>query len=164
MSATMHAAPALSESAAPGTRTAAFAIAAATIVSTVFVALDRSGGGTTPAEILAGIAGLIVLKEVVHGVAIASVCAYGFGYATLARRLGLQRPGVLAALIVYLFGCVAMIGATLLDGFVTPHVALDAAARLPPGGGVGSGRRLRRARRGTYRRAAYWSGTGTHHA
>ena len=29
------------------------------------------------------------LKEVVHGVAIASVCAYAFGYASLARRLGL---------------------------------------------------------------------------
>lgn len=131
MSATLHAAPAFPENPVTGSRAAAFAIAGATVVSTVFVALDRSGGGTTPAEILAGIAGLIVLKEVVHGVAIASVCAYGFGYATLARRLGLQRPAVLAALIVYLFGCVAMIGATLLDGFVTPHVALDAANATP---------------------------------
>jgi hypothetical protein len=131
MSVTMHAPSTFAERPAPGARTAAVAIAAATIVSTVFVALDRSGGGTTPAEILAGIAGLVVLKEVVHGVAIASVCAYGFGYATFARRLGLQRPAVLAALIVYLFGCVAMIGATLLDGFVTPHVALDAANATP---------------------------------
>jgi len=131
MSATMHAAPEFLARPVMGTRVAAFAIAGATVVSTVFVALDRGGGGTTPAEILAGIAGLAVLKEVVHGVAIASVCAYGFGYATLARRLGLQRPAVLAALVVYLFGCVAMIGATLLDGFVTPHVALDAANAAP---------------------------------
>jgi hypothetical protein len=131
MSATLHAPAAFSEGPAPHTRAAAFAIAGATLVSTVFVALDRSGGGSTPAEILAGIARLVVLKETVHGVAIASVCAYGFGYTVLARRLGLQRPAVLAALIVYLFGCVAMIGATLLDGFVTPHVALDAANATP---------------------------------
>lgn len=109
-------------------RSAGIAIATATVVSTIFVALDRSGGGTTPAQILAGIAGLAQLKAVVHGVAIASVCAYGFGYASLARRLGLQRPQVLAGIVVYLIGCVAMVGATIVDGFVIPHVAIDAGA------------------------------------
>lgn len=87
-----------------------------------------SGGGTTPAQVLAGIAGLAWLKALVHGVAIASVCAYGFGYASLARRLGMHRPLVLAGLVVYLIGCVAMVGATIIDGFVIPHVALDASA------------------------------------
>ena len=109
-------------------RSAGVAIATATIVSTLFVALDRSGGGTTPAKVLAGIAGLAWLKALVHGVAIASVCAYGFGYASLARRLGMHRPLVLAGLVVYLIGCVAMVGATIIDGFVIPHVALDASA------------------------------------
>ena len=116
---------------APRTRAAGIAIAAATIVSTVFVALDRSGGGSNPLEILQGIARLQGLKELVHGVAIASVCAYGFGYAVLARRLGLQRPLVLAGLVAYLLGCAAMIGATILDGFVTPHVAVDAITAAP---------------------------------
>src|SRR6476619_5275012 len=110
------------------TRSAGIAIAAATIVSTVFVALDRSGGGSNALEVLQVIAKLQVLKEVVHGVAIASVCAYAFGYAALARRLGLARPLVLAGLPLYLLGCVAMIGATILDGFVTPHIAMDAIA------------------------------------
>ena len=110
-------------------RAAGFAIAAATVLSTIFVALDRSGGGTTPAQILSGIAALATLKAVVHGVAIASVCAYGFGHASLARRLGLQRAPVLAGLVGYMFGCVAMVGATLVDGFVIPHVAVDALAR-----------------------------------
>lgn len=109
-------------------RSAGVAIATATIVSTLFVALDRSGGGTTPAQVLAGIAGLAWLKALVHGVAIASVCAYGFGYASLARRLGMHRPLVLGGLVVYLIGCVAMVGATIIDGFVIPHVALDASA------------------------------------
>lgn len=109
------------------TRPAGVAIAAATVLSTVFVALDRSGGGSTPAEILAGIARLAALKAGVHGVAMASVCAYAYGHAVLARRLGLQRGVVLGGLAMYLFGCMAMLLATLLDGFVTPHVAIDAA-------------------------------------
>ena len=109
-------------------RIAGIAIATATVVSTLFVALDRGGGGTTPQQVLQGIAGLARLKEIVHGVAIASVCAYGFGYAALARRLGLQRPHVLVGLIVYLIGCMAMVVATTLDGFVIPHVAIDGAA------------------------------------
>ena len=113
------------------TRAAGVAIAAATVISTIFVAMDQSGGGSNPLEILQGITNLQVLKEVVHGVAIASVCAYAFGYATLARRLGLQRPAVLAGLTVYLLGCVAMIGATILDGFVTPHIAMEAITGSP---------------------------------
>lgn len=112
---------------AVATRPAGVAIAAATVLSTLFVALDRSGGGSTPSEILAGIARLAALKAWVHGVAMASVCAYAYGHAVLARRLGLQRGGVLAGLAMYLFGCMAMLLATLLDGFVTPHVAVDAA-------------------------------------
>jgi hypothetical protein len=113
------------------TRAAGIAIAAATIVSTIFVALDRSGGGSNPLEILQGIARLQGLKELVHGVAIASVCGYAFGYTVLARRLGLQRLLVLAGLVTYLLGCVAMIGATILDGFVTPHIAADAITAAP---------------------------------
>jgi hypothetical protein len=115
------------------TRAAGAAIALATIVSTVFVAMDRSGGGSNPLEILQGISRLQVLKEVVHGVAIASVCAYAFGYAALARRLGLQRPLVLAGLVAYLIGCIAMVGATMLDGFITPHLATDALSATPDG-------------------------------
>jgi hypothetical protein len=113
---------------APSTRAAGIAIAAATILSTVFVALDRSAGGKSPLEILQGIAALQGLKELVHGVAIASVCAYAFGYVTLARRLDLRRPLVLAGLVAYLLGCIAMVAAATLDGFVTPHVAVDAIA------------------------------------
>jgi hypothetical protein len=113
------------------TRSAGIAIATATVVSTIFVALDRSGGGSNPLEILQGIAKLLVLKEVVHGVAIASVCAFAFGYASLARRMGLHRPLVLAGLAAYLIGCVAMVGATITDGFVIPHMAADAIGAAP---------------------------------
>ena len=58
----MHAASLPLPRTAPATRSAGLAIATATVVSTVFVALDHGGGGTTPAEILAGIARLAALK------------------------------------------------------------------------------------------------------
>lgn len=128
----MHAGTLALPRASSSTRSAGAAIAAATLLSTLFVALDRSGGGTTPAAILAGIAQLAGLKAWVHGVAMASVCAYAYGHATLAQRLGLQRGAVLAGLAAYLFGCMAMLLATLLDGFVTPHVALDAGTAIAP--------------------------------
>lgn len=116
---------------AAGTRTAGIAIALATVLSTVFVALDESGGGKGQLEILQSIAQLQSLKALVHGVAIASLCAYAFGYAALARRLSLRRPAVLAGLACYLMGCVALVGATVVDGFVIPHLAADAAAGSP---------------------------------
>lgn len=122
------------------TRAAGTAIALATVISTVFVALDQSGGGSNTREILESIARLQMLKAVVHGVAIASVCAYAFGYSALARRLALSRPLVLAGLACYLVGCVAMIGATVIDGFIIPHVAADAVAGSPERVRFGSSR------------------------
>lgn len=121
-----------SSSAAPAsTKAAGIGIALATIVSTVFVALDESGGGQGQLAILQSIAQLQSLKAWVHGVAIASLCAYAFGYAALAQRLSLRRPAVLAGLACYLMGCVALVGATVVDGFVIPHIAADAVVGSP---------------------------------
>jgi len=107
----------------PGTRTAGVAIAAATILSIIFVALDDGATGTTPTEIMQSMLQIKTMKQIVHGVAITSVLAYAFGYATLANKLNLKRPLVLAGLTTYLIGCVAMIGATMLDGFISNDVA-----------------------------------------
>ena len=116
---------------ATGARTAGIAIALATLLSTVFVALDESGGGKGQLAILQSVAQLQLLKAVVHGVAIASLCAYAFGYAALAQRLSLRRPAVLVGLACYLMGCVALVGATVVDGFVIPHLAADAVTGSP---------------------------------
>lgn len=104
-------------------RTAGLAIAAATILSTLFVAMDQGASGATPQEIMASMAAMRPMKSLVHTVAIASVLAYAFGYASLATRLDVRRPLVLASLTTYLIGCVAMIGATTLDGFVSGDLA-----------------------------------------
>lgn len=116
-----------------GTRAAGLAIAAATILSTIFVALDQGASGNSPQAILHSMIAMRGMKQLVHGVAIASVLAYAFGYASLAQRLDLRRPLVLAGLSTYLIGCVAMIAATVLDGFVSGDVAAQFAGASPEG-------------------------------
>lgn len=105
------------------TRAAGVSIAAATILSTIFVALDQNAVGANPHDIMQSMVGMQGMKALVHGVAIASVTAYAFGFASLAARLGLRKPLVLAGLISYLIGCFAMIVATTFDGFVSTSVA-----------------------------------------
>lgn len=112
-------------------RSAGLAIGAATILSTIFVALDQGATGATPQEIMASMVAMRPMKSLVHAVAIASVLAYAFGYASLATRLDLRRPLVLASLTTYLIGCVAMIGATTLDGFVSGDLAAMFVAASP---------------------------------
>lgn len=105
------------------TRPAGIAIAAATILSTVFVALDQSPEGNTAQEILQSMVDMQVMKTLVHSVAIASVCAYAYGFAQLATRLGLHRPVVLAGLSAFIMGCFAMIVATTFDGLISTDLA-----------------------------------------
>ena len=107
----------------PSTRAAGIAIAAATIFSIIFVALDQGASGEGPKAVMQSMIDMRGMKGLVHGVAIASVLSYAFGYASLAARLQLRRPLVLAGLTTYMIGCVAMIGATTLDGFVSTDLA-----------------------------------------
>lgn len=126
-----HTHDAATTSSTRGGRAAGIAIAVAAIVSTVAVAMDQGPSGHTQAEILHGIASLQQLKGLVHAIAMASICAMAFGYSTLARQLDLRRSLAVTGLLLYLFGCLAMLGATLLDGFVIPHVAVDAQNAVP---------------------------------
>lgn len=104
-------------------RAAGLAIAAGTILSTITVAADSSASGDSPRAFLMSMIAISASKALVHLVAMAAVLAYAFGFTTLARRLDLQRPLVLAGLGAFLFGCVAMLGATLIDGFISSDVA-----------------------------------------
>ncbi len=104
-------------------RTAGWAIAIATILSTLAVALDGNASGANPQAIMQSMVALRATKGAVHTVAIMAILAYAFGYTVLARQLDLRRPLVLAGLSTFLIGCMAMIGATILDGFVSIDVA-----------------------------------------
>jgi hypothetical protein len=59
----------------------------------------------------------------VHGALTGLLCILLYGVLTLAHRIGLQRPAVGFGLAAYGFGCAAMIGAMLFDGFVTARLA-----------------------------------------
>jgi hypothetical protein len=102
---------------------AGLAIALATILSIAFVAMDNMATGKTPEAILQSLIAMRTTKTTVHAVAIASVLAYAYGYTALAARLDLRRPLVMAGLTTYLLGCAAMLGATIMDGFISSDVA-----------------------------------------
>lgn len=108
---------------APDTRAAGIAIAAAAILSIVFVAFDQNATGDSPLAVLESITKIRLVHQAVHAGAIACLLALAFGFTSLAWRLGLRRPLVLAGLVAFQIGCMAMVGATLLDGFITPDVA-----------------------------------------
>jgi len=60
----------------------------------------------------------------VHGVLIALMLAGFFALTEFAWQRGITRPAIRAGLIAYAVGVVAMTGAALVDGFVTPRVAM----------------------------------------
>lgn len=105
------------------TRPAALALVAATIASIAAVAFDPSVQAKGAHDILAALVQLAPVHRAVHVVEMAAVLSFSWAFLTLALRVGVRRPAVLAATIAYLAGMAAMLGATLFDGFVTPDVA-----------------------------------------
>ena len=104
-------------------RAAGIALIASTIISIVTVAMDVGATGSNKAEVLASMVSIGVRHQLVHVVALCCLLGFGFGVTALAQRAGLRRAPVLAGLICYLTGCVAMMGAVLMDGFVTVDLA-----------------------------------------
>ncbi len=104
-------------------RPAAVALAASTVLSIAIVAVHPTIQGGPPGQILHDLAAAQALDQHVHGALIMLMMSYLFGFAGLAGRLDLRRPAVLAGLIAYAIGTVAMIGAALIDGFIAPAFA-----------------------------------------
>jgi len=107
-----------------GTRAAGVAMVASTIISIITVALDVGPSGRSKAELLAGMAAVSGRHQFVHIVAMCCLLGFAFGVTTLAQRAGTRRWPVLAGLICYLAGCGAMMGAVLMDGFISVDLAL----------------------------------------
>jgi hypothetical protein len=105
-------------------RSAALAIIVATIATLILVAHHPVvGPGGTPQESLSSIVALGQIDAVVHGMLIAMVGLFAYGFAVFGVRLGLQRGPALLATLAYLLGCISVVGAALLDGFVIPDIA-----------------------------------------
>jgi hypothetical protein len=95
------------------------------------VATHRDG-----AALLADLVQLGDAAKQVHTMIIALVGLLLYGVTALALRLDLRRPAIAFGLAAYGFGCAAMVGAMLLDGFATVAMArwllAHAQAASPP--------------------------------
>ncbi len=80
--------------------------------------LARSHG-----DLLAQIVALSPIDRFVHGALMVIMFALVWGLAIFAIRRGFNRATVLAGFIAYAAGALAWIGATLIDGFITPEIA-----------------------------------------
>ena len=75
------------------------------------------------AAVLVQLQALSAVSAWVHGVLIALMLTVFFALTEFAWQRGITRPAIRAGLIAYAAGVVAMMGAALVDGFVTPRVA-----------------------------------------
>jgi hypothetical protein len=112
-------------------RVAGAALIAASILSVVALGFDPEISGHDSREILQGIIAATKIHQAVHIAEMLSLGGFAFGFISLAQELGLRRVPVLAGLVAYLAGCLAMLGATVLDGFVTPDIAAGFIHRSP---------------------------------
>ena len=113
---------------------AALALAAASILTLVLLAHHPMAAHHAGDALLQDLVRLGDSSAHVHGGIIALVCALLYGVIALGLRLGLRRPAVAFGLAAYGFGCAAMTGAMLLDGFVTAPLARWLVSNPAPGG------------------------------
>jgi hypothetical protein len=76
------------------------------------------------ATVLVQLRALSAVSAWVHGVLIALMLTVFFALTEFAWQRGITRPAIRAGLIAYAAGVVAMMGAALVDGFVTPRLAI----------------------------------------
>jgi hypothetical protein len=79
------------------------------------------------ATVLVQLQALSAVSAWVHGVLIALMLIVFFALTEFAWQRDITRPAIRAGLIAYAAGVVAMMGAALVDGFVTPRLATLAA-------------------------------------
>jgi len=73
------------------------------------------------------LAALVAMQNVdrwVHGMLMALISILAYGLTVLSHAFKRKSPYLLIARLVYLFGCASVVAAMLLDGFVTPSIAI----------------------------------------
>jgi len=104
-------------------RFAGFAMAAVTILALGALAFHPTESGHEAGPLFAAIIADRSIDSLVHGVLIAIMIVLAYGFCEFATLLGWDRPLVRLGLVAYLIGCVAVILAGAIDGFVIPDVA-----------------------------------------
>jgi hypothetical protein len=118
-----HERPASFNDGAPGGTAAGIAIAMCALLTIFAVAHHPTVGARAPAEVLTEMVRVGTADRVVHGALIAIMGVLLFSFTVFSLRRGLHRATSVAALIAYAAGISAMIGAALIDGFLTPAIA-----------------------------------------
>jgi hypothetical protein len=103
-------------------------IGIATVLTIALVAHHPVAAGQDHSEILNDIVRQASMDRLVHGGLIAIVGALLFGFSLFASCLDASRPLIRLGLIAYTAGCAGLVGAAVIDGFITPDIATRFAA------------------------------------
>jgi hypothetical protein len=117
--------------AVPDGRAAGIAIAVCATLTIFAIAHHPTVSARAPAEAMAQMVQVATTDRVVHGALIAIMGVLLFGFTIFSLRRGLHRQTTVAALIAFTAGIAAVIGAALIDGFLTPAIA-ERYAGAPP--------------------------------
>jgi hypothetical protein len=118
-----HERPASFNDGAPDGRAAGIAIAFCALVTIFAIAHHPTVSARAPAEALTEMVKLAGADRLVHGTLIAIMGVLLYGFAIFSIRRGLHRQTSMAALIAFAAGIAAVVGAALIDGFLTPAIA-----------------------------------------
>jgi len=116
---------------APDGRAAGVAIAFCALVTIVAISHHPTVSARAPAEALTQMVNVAGTDRIVHGTLIAIMAILLYSFAIFSLRRGLHRQTSVAALIAYAAGIAAVIGAALIDGFLTPAIAERYAGAAP---------------------------------
>ncbi|HEX3467381.1 MAG TPA: hypothetical protein VHT05_04815 [Candidatus Elarobacter sp.] len=108
---------------APDGEVAGAVLAIAALASIFVLAHHPTGGHRQVAALVAEIVRFAPQDQAVHGAMIALVAGLLFALTVFSLRRGLRDQLVLAALIAYAIGVLALTGAALVDGFIVPSVS-----------------------------------------
>lgn len=126
-----HERPASFNDGAPGGTAAGIAIASCAMVTIFAIAHHPTVSARAPAEALTQMVQVATPDRIVHGTLIAIMGTLLYGFTIFSLRRGLHRETSVAGLIAFTAGIAAVIGAALIDGFLTPAIA-ERYAGAPP--------------------------------
>ena len=126
-----HERPASFTGAVPGGTAAGIAIASCALATIFVIAHHPTVSAHAPADAMEAMVRVATADRIVHGVLIAIMAVLLFGFTIFALRRGLHRWTSIAGLIAFAGGIAALVGAALVDGFLTPAIA-ERYAGAPP--------------------------------
>src|SRR5579864_488252 len=100
------------------------AFALCSLASLILLATHPTGSARTLADVLREEAHSVGINGIVHGGFIITLAALMVCFILLSRRLGSRRVTVVIALTAFSIGSGLLIASMILDGFVTPAVAV----------------------------------------